>query len=859
MVNRQTPSWASTVYGEVDAAIALVVGELQQNNREAWQELQQVAGTTLVLATLDAIQRHNASVLSARDPESWKLARQWEETYRTQAVQAHGYIEPPDFDRKRKVPIEDLYVAPQILSGRSTEQDEQLSIADFWSRIDRTVLLGDPGGGKSTAATYLAHGASKDATKPVPFFVVLRDFAKDGTEDRSFIEHIASKCSAYYQVPPPDGVIENLLLSGRALVVFDGLDELIDPSRRRELTDKVELFSSRFPLAKILVTSRRVGYEQAQLNPTVFSSYVLSGFTDEDVEEYVRRWFTTVEDDETRDVEPAIRAFIEESAAVPDLTATPLMLSLMCILYRGQGFIPRNRPEVYERCALLLFDKWDSSRQIFVSLKAAEFIDPAMKHLAYWIMAEQSGEEAVPESALVEETSTFLQDAFESEAESKRAAQQFIDFCRGRAWVLSEAGTTAEGEPLFKFTHRTFMEFFAAHELTRRADSPEDLGRMLLPRIASEQWDVVGQLAAQIANKNWVNGAERLFRRLLADRRRRTPENRDNILGFIWRCLGFIRVSPAFTREMVRNALDSAHVLSQRGGLFGKGALSLSAIGNVLPEARGWASGELEEQLLQMLSDPDKYSLATSVIVNWSLYISGLFAGSSVTPAYREEWMKWQGRLFEKNRAVILAESDRCRFAWKFGLLSDKVSVEEFVKVSRQWMQRPLSALFEQSTEAIIGVGMLSWVDQVLRRALTRGVEGDEENAVWLGSRLAAVSDVMVCDSTPVVGRENGDIRAPSWSVLRRVSAAPSSEMAAKARWGLLVLVMIGVELTDERAFNTRYSIGGEQDVLSAVVRSRSGEAVDEAVFVNTLFDKEQVPEPAFVERWLTGRVALVS
>ena len=41
-------------------------------------------------------------------------------------------------------------------------------------RIDRTVLLGDPGGGKTTAANVLMHHFSGDESRLVPFLVTLR-------------------------------------------------------------------------------------------------------------------------------------------------------------------------------------------------------------------------------------------------------------------------------------------------------------------------------------------------------------------------------------------------------------------------------------------------------------------------------------------------------------------------------------------------------------------------------------------------------------------------------------------------------------------------------------------------------------
>ena len=47
-------------------------------------------------------------------------------------------------------------------------------------------------------------------------------------------------------------------------------------------------------------------------------------------------------------------------------------------------------------------------------------------------------------------------------------------------WVFSDAGTTAAGERLYAFTHRTFLEYFAAAQLAYDSDTPEQLASNLL-------------------------------------------------------------------------------------------------------------------------------------------------------------------------------------------------------------------------------------------------------------------------------------------------------------------------------------------------------------------------------------------
>jgi len=135
--------------------------------------------------------------------------------------------------------------------------------------------------------------------------------------------------------------VDLLLLTGRAVVIFDGLDELLDTSRRADVTTRVERFCAEYPLAPVLVTSRQVGYDQ------------------------------------------------------------------------------------------LLFTR-------------------------------ENAQSAMTERELVAATSEFLQ---ARGFESLDAAREFVDFCRGRMWVFSDAGTTASGERLYAFTHRTFLEYFAAAQL----------------------------------------------------------------------------------------------------------------------------------------------------------------------------------------------------------------------------------------------------------------------------------------------------------------------------------------------------------------------------------------------------------
>jgi hypothetical protein len=550
---------AEDFFDHCDLEIVGLVGRLSVSDSALFDRIRQEAFSARVVAVLGAIERHTRA-LSLRDSSCLAADQAFVSAYRRQAAFAHGSLEPPDFERRRRVPIKDLYVSPGItalLENRAAQDDEPaLSLTDLRHALDRTVLLGDPGCGKSTTCQVLVHQQASDPGSPVPLLVVLREFALADPDRRSVVDHIEYRLETYYQCPAPPGAVDRLLLSGAATVVFDGLDELVDTTRRREMTEIVELFCAQYPLTPVLVTSRTVGYDEARLDARLFRCYQLGPFDAERSQEYVQKWFAQ-EEETPEEARRSTSSFIAESSGLPDLCANPLMLALMCILYRGTSSLPRNRPEVYEQCASLLFRKWDVRRRIHVELSMARLVEPALRHIAFWLLTRDGDSTAVAEHELVDRVMEFLDErGFEDRTEARAAARQFVAFCRGRAWVFSDVGTDAQGERLYTFTHRTFLEYFAAAQLATTSDTPEVLARRLSPRVARQEWDVIGQLAVQIRDRTTDAGAARVFTALMSDRRRRSVAGRGNLLAFLARCLTCVDPPPRMVRRLTRATVE---------------------------------------------------------------------------------------------------------------------------------------------------------------------------------------------------------------------------------------------------------------------------------------------------------------
>ena len=314
----------------------------------------------------------------------------------------------------------------------------------------------------------------------------------------------------------------------------------------------VASFASRYPHTPILVTSRRVGYEEAPLPSDVFAVFHLDDFDEPRITEYVEKWFAL---DETLDLHERQRfgsALLRESADIADLRSNPLMLSLLCALYRGEQHIPRNRADVYERCATLLFEQWDGHRGIKYEVPFRDHLRPALMHLGFWIYSNESLQAGVTEFQLIQETVNYLVPRrYEDDVQARAAAHDFIAFCRGRAWVLTDTGSTASGEPLYQFTHRTFLEYFAAAQLAHSKETASGLWETLAPHVRRTEWEVVAQMAIQLKARLAPDRGDAVLAALLHEAAI-DHSARSALLSFAGRALQGLVPAPATVRAVAK-------------------------------------------------------------------------------------------------------------------------------------------------------------------------------------------------------------------------------------------------------------------------------------------------------------------
>jgi hypothetical protein len=652
----------------------------------------------LILDELATI-RKNLDLLEKPQRPTLNEILQFEEDYRKQLVNRHGHITPPHFDVARKIPIKDICVSPKFVRppGPREHRADPIGFEHFLSGLYRAVVLGNPGGGKSTLASKICYDLASEYRKRhvngrelTAVLVVLRDYGAAKKEHTcSIVQFMEAVANSHYQIKPPSGSIEYMLLNGRAIVIFDGLDELLDTSHRLEISDDIESFCNLYPAVPILVTSREVGYEQAPLDSNRFIVYRLAPFDDQQVGEYVHKWFAVDLDLTVPQQQQKVRSFLEESLVVTDIRSNPLMLALMCNIYRGENYIPRNRPDVYEKCATMLFERWDKSRGIFIPLPFEAHISPAMKYLAHWIYSDDKLQAGVTEQSLVSKATDYLcPRRFEDKDEAEKAARDFIEFCRGRAWVFTDTGTTKVGDRLYQFTHRTFLEYFTAAHLVRTNPTPERLLPVLFNRIAKREWDVVSQLAFQLQNKQVEGAGDVLLTALLEKARTVQAKKEWNILSFAARSLEFLVPSPKTTRGISTACLKFLFTIAEERDTNGPPPKSLHAgsdpselLGDLLSsteENRGPIADSIEKEVTRLIISGTELQSRRAVELAFTLG-SAVHRGhgqSDSPAATRQFWSALSERLVDScmPRVLELSKNDTCMCIRAY--LHQKVSLQ---------------------------------------------------------------------------------------------------------------------------------------------------------------------------------------
>ena len=354
----------------------------------------------------------------------------------------HGYVRflgLPDRRDRPDVEIGGLFVWP-LLTRRHVSPDE--NPANWLDEAERVLdalmigkplmLLGDPGSGKTTLLNYLVWLLGRPSENvlidrqgwrlPVP--MVLREMRLRGVTDfdgllAAFLGHAMSEPLR------EGGYLNEMLETGQAFILLDGIDEVGDQAARTNLRRAVFDGFARYPDCLWVLSSRIVGYDEVSFDRNPFDEaplgkaraspfegpavYEDSGeysndpppsnhgkvsmrrasrgfsatgrgiddtpvvtrfiapFDDKRITVFARKWYIQREAAATRagaDASHLVRA-VRADPAILRLARVPNLLTMMALIHRIETTLPHGRALLYDRIAEAYLESIDKFRGLY--------------------------------------------------------------------------------------------------------------------------------------------------------------------------------------------------------------------------------------------------------------------------------------------------------------------------------------------------------------------------------------------------------------------------------------------------------------------------------------------------------------
>ncbi|PDW03513.1 NACHT domain-containing protein [Candidatus Viridilinea mediisalina] len=366
------------------------------------------------------------------------------------------------------------------------------------------VVLGDPGSGKSTLVRYLLLTLTRGDAQanlgleplwlPIFFPVAAFAAARARNADLAPLDYL----SDYYRgLSQPDygPLFERALALGRAMLLFDGLDEVRED--RRAIVHALEACAREWDALgnRFIATARIVGYDDAPLDPSLFATVTLAPLNDDQISHFVVRWSRAYAalgfapaapadallDDLVRHAalaeqerqiarrSAALHAAVFGERHVTALARNPLLLTILALIHNQGARLPDRRVELYRLCVVALAETWNRARSLSGrpvdvhlgdELLDERFVVNLLGPVALWLHGEQAGGLVDQDELEGRIAATLVQTDGLPRQRARRLAHDFVELMRRETGLLQERGYRR-----FGFLHLTFEEYLAARGL----------------------------------------------------------------------------------------------------------------------------------------------------------------------------------------------------------------------------------------------------------------------------------------------------------------------------------------------------------------------------------------------------------
>lgn len=422
------------------------------------------------------------------------------------------------------------------------------------ARSELAVLHSAPGSGKSAfvrqlaadlCAAQLGEANLPAVMRPLhdlcPVLVNLRDLAeklKDLPSDPSKLskrDRELALADALWQawegelatlrVRQSKVTLEQKLLDGKALLIFDGLDE-VTPGLRELARDTALAAANAYAKSpRVIVTVRTRSYDAALLRD--FDAYELLPFDEAQIQTFTHRWYAVQKKFTADEAKTNGDALASAARDLPDdLVSNPLLLTVTALVHQqDQAKLPRELVKLLDRAIDVMLRRWRQSMVRVPSEDLKRMLDDdfrvlgALRHVAFIAHQRQADEERSKgrdrersdqaadlrgdEIVALLKTSEYFR--------TEPLAQEFLDYVDAAAGILVGQGGRDPRQQTYSFPHRSFQEYLAGRFMMLSEGEDSRLDTFLDKAAQGDYWERAALLGAEAQ----YHGAE--YRNTLRD------------------------------------------------------------------------------------------------------------------------------------------------------------------------------------------------------------------------------------------------------------------------------------------------------------------------------------------------------
>ncbi|MFC1763595.1 NACHT domain-containing protein, partial [Planctomycetota bacterium] len=437
------------------------------------------------------------------------------------------------------------------------EQKRPVSALAAFAGHQRMLLLGRPGSGKSTFAkkiisAYAGREIGKKSqliddleTGLLPVWITLRnlmsriqDTAGD-LDGKGLVSKVAGFLEEQLKKDGDEGfwgTMQTVLISGEALLVFDGLDEVPEKTRKCVRQMVVAVVQAWQP-KRILMTCRVRSYQKNTVFKD-FKTFTLADLVKEQIDSFCKAWYEALyQKQQVQGEDKSGRAndlmhVIDDSKDLRELAGNPMLLTTMAVIHQKETRLPTERVKLYKMAVDVLLRRWQShrnqpgfepSKELVGILNNDERLLRTMEMLAYETH-KAAGKDK--KQADLERWEALKLLAKKMYLGSAGLAEEFLDYVDQRSGLFIGLGGGSDendNPSSYVFPHRTFQEYLAGCYMITGRDAV--IGRRFDKHIQEgDYWYVASQFGVEELYHNRRNKetlfelAYRLYREALCEK-----------------------------------------------------------------------------------------------------------------------------------------------------------------------------------------------------------------------------------------------------------------------------------------------------------------------------------------------------